>query len=84
MYRRDHPELNDICEQYIQKCHNDMMHFRKNFIKLEGCINDKIEHDLYGTCFVYDDDVHIYNERKIIKLLYDATDAIILSTNRNE
>jgi hypothetical protein len=84
MYRPDHPDSNHLCEQYIQKCHNNMMYFRHNFIKLEECINDKIKHDLYGTCFVYDDDVHIYNERKILKLLYGATDEIILSTNRNE
>jgi hypothetical protein len=84
MYRPDHPEPNDICEQYIQKCHSNMMYFRHNFIKLEECINDKIEQDLYNTFFVYDDDVHIYNERKNLKSLYDVTDEIILSTNRNE
>jgi hypothetical protein len=84
MYRPDHPEPNDICEQYIQKCHNDMIHFRQSFIKLEECINKKIEADLYGNCFVYDDDSHIYKERNKLKLLYDSVDEIILETNRNE
>jgi hypothetical protein len=84
MYKLDRFEPDHMCEQYVQKCHNNMMHFRHNFIKLEECINDKIELDLCNTCFVYDDDAHIYSERNKLKLLYDATDEIILSTNRNE
>jgi hypothetical protein len=84
MYKPDQLEPNHLCEQYIQKCHNNIMHFRHNFIKLEECINDKLENQLFNALFMYENDAHIYKERHLLKSIYDFTDEMILSTNRNE